>query len=193
MDPVGLSCCAPHLPFPQSASLSADLEQPFINKPGTLLVNRKDSMWVPCLVSIPGLNITLRSVQPHPHPTQGSSPPVLSLGKAAIDLARGKGPRVLTATMSCSKARCYCPMGRRLCGTTAAACACPLHCCVTPCTCSARPAGAARPSYPTLSLCTSQVGVARGLGVLAQCLHPVSWEESCRRRTGSPQFPVMGL
>nr|XP_055158102.1 vascular endothelial growth factor receptor 3 isoform X1 [Nyctereutes procyonoides] len=38
-----------------------DLEQPFINKPDTLLVNRKDSMWVPCLVSIPGLNITLRS------------------------------------------------------------------------------------------------------------------------------------
>ncbi|GAB1296003.1 Vascular endothelial growth factor receptor 3 [Apodemus speciosus] len=38
-----------------------DFEQPFINKPGTLLVNRKDSMWVPCLVSIPGLNITLRS------------------------------------------------------------------------------------------------------------------------------------
>ncbi|KAF6280673.1 fms related receptor tyrosine kinase 4 [Rhinolophus ferrumequinum] len=38
-----------------------DLEQPFINKPGTLLVNRKDSMWVPCLVSMPGLNVTLRS------------------------------------------------------------------------------------------------------------------------------------
>uniref|UniRef100_A0A8I3N0Q5 Vascular endothelial growth factor receptor 3 n=2 Tax=Canis lupus familiaris TaxID=9615 RepID=A0A8I3N0Q5_CANLF len=38
-----------------------DLEQPFINKPDTLLVNRKDSMWVPCLVSFPGLNITLRS------------------------------------------------------------------------------------------------------------------------------------
>ncbi|XP_024896538.1 vascular endothelial growth factor receptor 3 [Pteropus alecto] len=38
-----------------------DLEQPFINKPDTLLVNRKDSMWVPCLVSIPGLNVTLRS------------------------------------------------------------------------------------------------------------------------------------
>ncbi|XP_066128520.1 vascular endothelial growth factor receptor 3 isoform X1 [Saccopteryx bilineata] len=38
-----------------------DLEQPFINKPGTLLVNRKDSTWVPCLVSIPGLNVTLRS------------------------------------------------------------------------------------------------------------------------------------
>uniref|UniRef100_A0A8C0WN73 Vascular endothelial growth factor receptor 3 n=1 Tax=Castor canadensis TaxID=51338 RepID=A0A8C0WN73_CASCN len=37
-----------------------DYEQPFINK-DTLLVNRKDSMWVPCLVSIPGLNVTLRS------------------------------------------------------------------------------------------------------------------------------------
>ncbi|XP_053422955.1 vascular endothelial growth factor receptor 3 isoform X4 [Nycticebus coucang] len=38
-----------------------DFKQPFINKPDTLLVNRKDSMWVPCRVSIPGLNITLRS------------------------------------------------------------------------------------------------------------------------------------
>ncbi|KAI4569150.1 hypothetical protein MJT46_006444 [Ovis ammon polii x Ovis aries] len=38
-----------------------DWEQPFINKPDTLLVNRKDSTWVPCLVSIPGLNVTLRS------------------------------------------------------------------------------------------------------------------------------------
>ncbi|XP_060053348.1 vascular endothelial growth factor receptor 3 isoform X3 [Erinaceus europaeus] len=38
-----------------------DWEQPFINKPDTLLVNRKDAMWVPCRVSIPGLNITLRS------------------------------------------------------------------------------------------------------------------------------------
>ncbi|XP_054572742.1 vascular endothelial growth factor receptor 3 [Eptesicus fuscus] len=37
-----------------------DSEQPFVNKPGTLLVDRKDSMWVPCLVSIPGLNVTLR-------------------------------------------------------------------------------------------------------------------------------------
>ncbi|XP_037673612.1 vascular endothelial growth factor receptor 3 isoform X2 [Choloepus didactylus] len=38
-----------------------DLEQPFINPPGTLLVSRKDYMWVPCLVSTPGLNVTLRS------------------------------------------------------------------------------------------------------------------------------------
>ncbi|XP_030879096.1 vascular endothelial growth factor receptor 3, partial [Leptonychotes weddellii] len=38
-----------------------DVEQPFINKPDTLLVSRKDAMWVPCLVSIPGLNVTLRS------------------------------------------------------------------------------------------------------------------------------------
>ncbi|XP_075398869.1 vascular endothelial growth factor receptor 3 [Tenrec ecaudatus] len=36
-----------------------DFEQPFINKPHTLLVKRKDFMWVPCLVSIPGLNVTL--------------------------------------------------------------------------------------------------------------------------------------
>ncbi|XP_074169459.1 vascular endothelial growth factor receptor 3 isoform X2 [Rhinolophus sinicus] len=47
--------------FVRACSLFADLEQPFINKPGTLLVNRKDSMWVPCLVSMPGLNVTLRS------------------------------------------------------------------------------------------------------------------------------------
>ncbi|XP_051023568.1 vascular endothelial growth factor receptor 3 [Acomys russatus] len=45
-----------------------DFEQPFINKPDTLLVNRKDSMWVPCLVSIPGLNITLRSQSSVLHP-----------------------------------------------------------------------------------------------------------------------------
>ncbi|XP_076994302.1 vascular endothelial growth factor receptor 3 isoform X2 [Tamandua tetradactyla] len=38
-----------------------DLEQPFINPPDTLLVTRKDYMWVPCLVSTPGLNVTLRS------------------------------------------------------------------------------------------------------------------------------------
>ncbi|XP_036913935.1 vascular endothelial growth factor receptor 3 isoform X2 [Sturnira hondurensis] len=38
-----------------------DLKRPFINKPATLLVNRKDSVWVPCLVSTPGLNVTLRS------------------------------------------------------------------------------------------------------------------------------------
>lgn len=48
--------------LPNSYSISSDFEQPFINKPDTLLVNRKDSMWVPCLVSVPGLNITLRSV-----------------------------------------------------------------------------------------------------------------------------------
>ncbi|XP_064135798.1 vascular endothelial growth factor receptor 3 [Loxodonta africana] len=36
-----------------------DFEQPFINQPHTLLVKRKDFVWVPCLVSIPGLNITL--------------------------------------------------------------------------------------------------------------------------------------
>nr|XP_010330147.1 vascular endothelial growth factor receptor 3 isoform X2 [Saimiri boliviensis boliviensis] len=38
-----------------------DFKQPFINKADTLLVNKKDAMWVPCLVSIPGLNVTLRS------------------------------------------------------------------------------------------------------------------------------------
>ncbi|MEJ1272864.1 hypothetical protein NN561_003720 [Cricetulus griseus] len=51
-----------HMALPNSYSISSDFEQPFINKPDTLLVNRKDSMWVPCLVSVPGLNITLRSV-----------------------------------------------------------------------------------------------------------------------------------
>ncbi|XP_057632117.1 vascular endothelial growth factor receptor 3 isoform X2 [Chionomys nivalis] len=45
-----------------------DFEQPFINKPDTLLVTRKDLMWVPCLVSIPGLNITLRSQSSVLHP-----------------------------------------------------------------------------------------------------------------------------
>ncbi|NP_032055.1 vascular endothelial growth factor receptor 3 precursor [Mus musculus] len=45
-----------------------DFKHPFINKPDTLLVNRKDSMWVPCLVSIPGLNITLRSQSSALHP-----------------------------------------------------------------------------------------------------------------------------
>ncbi|KFO33406.1 Vascular endothelial growth factor receptor 3, partial [Fukomys damarensis] len=38
-----------------------DLEQPFINKADTLLINRKDFTWVPCLVSVPGLNVTLHS------------------------------------------------------------------------------------------------------------------------------------
>lgn len=59
---------APHPPpaLPTNGALSADSEQPFINKPGTLLVDRKDSIWVPCLVSIPGLNVTLRLVQPPP-------------------------------------------------------------------------------------------------------------------------------
>ncbi|XP_078220915.1 vascular endothelial growth factor receptor 3 isoform X3 [Callithrix jacchus] len=38
-----------------------DFKQPFINNADTLLVNKKDAMWVPCLVSIPGLNVTLRS------------------------------------------------------------------------------------------------------------------------------------
>ncbi|XP_028907296.1 vascular endothelial growth factor receptor 3 isoform X2 [Ornithorhynchus anatinus] len=38
-----------------------DFEQPFINKPDTLLINKKANTWVPCLVSIPDLNITLHS------------------------------------------------------------------------------------------------------------------------------------
>uniref|UniRef100_A0A8C3HAA7 Vascular endothelial growth factor receptor 3 n=1 Tax=Chrysemys picta bellii TaxID=8478 RepID=A0A8C3HAA7_CHRPI len=36
-----------------------DFEQPFINRPETLLINKKGNTWVPCLVSIPDLNITL--------------------------------------------------------------------------------------------------------------------------------------
>lgn len=63
-----------HSPSPIPCSLSTDFEQPFINKPDTLLVNRKDAMWVPCLVSVPGLNVTLRSVRPHPHPHPGIRP-----------------------------------------------------------------------------------------------------------------------
>ncbi|XP_021098280.1 vascular endothelial growth factor receptor 3 isoform X2 [Heterocephalus glaber] len=38
-----------------------DHEQPFINKADTLLISRKESTWVPCLVSVPGLNVTLHS------------------------------------------------------------------------------------------------------------------------------------
>uniref|UniRef100_A0A674KDL3 Vascular endothelial growth factor receptor 3 n=1 Tax=Terrapene triunguis TaxID=2587831 RepID=A0A674KDL3_9SAUR len=37
----------------------SDFEQPFINRPETLLINKKGNTWVPCLVSIPDLNITL--------------------------------------------------------------------------------------------------------------------------------------
>lgn len=88
---LGQRPLSPSCPSHNLLPLSADSEQPFINKQDTLLVNRKDSMWVPCRVSIPGLNVTLRSVQSHPHPTLGSSPPVQSLGKAAVDLARRKG------------------------------------------------------------------------------------------------------
>lgn len=42
-------------------------------------------MWVPCLVSIPGLNITLRLVLTIPFPglTPGPHPPLPPLGKAA--------------------------------------------------------------------------------------------------------------
>uniref|UniRef100_A0A8B9TS81 Vascular endothelial growth factor receptor 3 n=1 Tax=Anas platyrhynchos TaxID=8839 RepID=A0A8B9TS81_ANAPL len=36
-----------------------DYEQPFINKPETLLISKKENTWVPCLVSIPDLNVTL--------------------------------------------------------------------------------------------------------------------------------------
>ncbi|XP_044310047.1 vascular endothelial growth factor receptor 3 isoform X1 [Varanus komodoensis] len=38
-----------------------DFEQPFINKPETLLIYKKENIGVPCLVSIPDLNITLLS------------------------------------------------------------------------------------------------------------------------------------
>lgn len=59
-------------------------------------------MWVPCRVSIPGLNVTLRSVQPCPSPPSiRPSGPVP--GKMATHLAKGQGwlgpdsPRVPTA------------------------------------------------------------------------------------------------
>lgn len=47
-------------------------------------------MWVPCRVSIPGLNVTLRSVQPRPSPPsiQPSGPVP---GKMATHLAKGQG------------------------------------------------------------------------------------------------------
>lgn len=48
-------------------------------------------MWVPCRVSIPGLNITLRSVQAHPHPHPGSGPPALAPGKWPLVWPRGRG------------------------------------------------------------------------------------------------------
>ncbi|XP_053232936.1 vascular endothelial growth factor receptor 3 isoform X2 [Podarcis raffonei] len=38
-----------------------DYERPFINKPEALLIYKKENIWVPCLVSIPDLNITLLS------------------------------------------------------------------------------------------------------------------------------------
>lgn len=45
---------------------SLDFEQPFINKPETLLISKKENTWVPCLVSIPDLNVTLISVRAPP-------------------------------------------------------------------------------------------------------------------------------
>lgn len=89
--------------LPNSYSISLDFEQPFINKPDTLLVNRKDFMWVPCLVSIPGLNITLRSV---PFPSLGPPQwPVPSLGKAA------NGHCVPPAKLSAAPRRAGCGVG----------------------------------------------------------------------------------
>nr|XP_033782894.1 vascular endothelial growth factor receptor 3 isoform X2 [Geotrypetes seraphini] len=38
-----------------------DFDQPFINNMETLLINKKESTRVPCLVSIPGLNVTLQT------------------------------------------------------------------------------------------------------------------------------------
>ncbi|XP_068018519.1 vascular endothelial growth factor receptor 3 isoform X2 [Melanerpes formicivorus] len=45
-----------------------DFEQPFINKPETLLISKKEHTWVPCLVSIPDLNVTLLSQNSLIHP-----------------------------------------------------------------------------------------------------------------------------
>lgn len=53
------SCCC-------SSISSSDFEQPFINKPETLLISKKENTWVPCLVSIPDLNVTLISVRARP-------------------------------------------------------------------------------------------------------------------------------
>lgn len=51
-----VSSCSPCI-------FSTDFEQPFINKPETLLISKKENTWVPCLVSIPDLNVTLTSVR----------------------------------------------------------------------------------------------------------------------------------
>ncbi|XP_048176003.1 vascular endothelial growth factor receptor 3 isoform X5 [Corvus hawaiiensis] len=45
-----------------------DFEQPFINKPETLLISKKENTWVPCLVSVPDLNVTLTSQNFFIHP-----------------------------------------------------------------------------------------------------------------------------
>ncbi|OBS82160.1 hypothetical protein A6R68_23848 [Neotoma lepida] len=80
-----------------------DFEQPFINKPDTLLVNRKDSMWVPCLVSIPGLNITLRSVL-SPSPAAPQNPTLLC----------NPWDRQLTVTMSLQQSSVLHPDGQEV-------------------------------------------------------------------------------
>lgn len=49
-----------------SSISSSDFEQPFINKPETLLISKKENTWVPCLVSVPDLNVTLISVRARP-------------------------------------------------------------------------------------------------------------------------------
>lgn len=57
-------------------------------------------MWVPCLVSIPGLNVTLRSVRPSssPTPAPGSGPLPSRPGERRPLVWSGE--RALTATMS---------------------------------------------------------------------------------------------
>lgn len=45
---------------------SSDFEQPFINKLETLLISKKEYTWVPCLMSIPDLNVTLILVRARP-------------------------------------------------------------------------------------------------------------------------------
>ncbi|ELW66867.1 Vascular endothelial growth factor receptor 3 [Tupaia chinensis] len=56
-------CPPPHLP-PQAGRAKRGprpSRAAGVNRPGTLLASRKEATWVPCLVSVPGLNVTLRS------------------------------------------------------------------------------------------------------------------------------------
>lgn len=69
-------------------------------------------MWVPCLVSFPGLNITLRSVQPL-SPVPAQDPAILSHPGERCPLV-WLGERVLTATVSLQQNLALQPDGQEL-------------------------------------------------------------------------------